>query len=225
MQLTGYPFNLANDTLGDVAEVYLPGLDSALAALTERERLIVKQRYEDGMTFKALGEIHGVTRERIRQILCKAVRKLRHPTRANLFRAVSVSELQMANAKYQKLLREYELLNEAYEAISASYSGPGSMPLPVQSAITLSTPIYNLDLSVRSYNCLRRAGKNTLGEVADMTIDELKLVRNLGRKSAEEIIFTVKRYGLEMRGGKAMCGRPLPDAPGETDNMKGARDE
>lgn len=49
------------------------------------------------------------------------------------------------------------------------------------------TSIEELDLSVRSYNCLRRAGVHTIGQLRSMTYEDLSKVRNLGKKSADEI--------------------------------------
>jgi len=44
-----------------------------------------------------------------------------------------------------------------------------------------------LELSVRAYNCLKRAGINTIADLLDKTIDDLGKVRNLGKKSIDEI--------------------------------------
>lgn len=60
-------------------------------------------------------------------------------------------------------------------------------------------PIDELELSVRSYNCLRRAGIRTLGEIADKTPEEMMKIRNLGRKSLEEVLAKLKEYGLSLR--------------------------
>lgn len=51
----------------------------------------------------------------------------------------------------------------------------------------LEMTIEDLDLSVRSYNCLKRAGINTVGELVSKTEEELMKVRNLGKKSFEEV--------------------------------------
>ena len=51
----------------------------------------------------------------------------------------------------------------------------------------LEMSIEELDLSVRSYNCLKRAGINTVEDLANKTEDEMMKVRNLGRKSLEEV--------------------------------------
>lgn len=64
---------------------------------------------------------------------------------------------------------------------------------------TLEMPIEELDLSVRSYNCLKRAGINTVGELCSRTEEEMMKVRNLGRKSLEEVVEKLSALGLSLR--------------------------
>ncbi len=64
---------------------------------------------------------------------------------------------------------------------------------------SLDMPIEELDLSVRSYNCLKRAGINTVGELCAKTEDEMMKVRNLGRKSLEEVVEKLTAMGLGLR--------------------------
>ncbi len=59
--------------------------------------------------------------------------------------------------------------------------------------------IEELDLSVRSYNCLKRAGINTVQELANKSEDEMMKVRNLGRKSLEEVQAKLDELGLGLR--------------------------
>ena len=61
------------------------------------------------------------------------------------------------------------------------------------------TKIENMDLSVRSYNCLKRAGIDTLQQLAKLSYQDLTHVRNLGRKSVDEIIEKLKEYGYEIQ--------------------------
>lgn len=61
---------------------------------------------------------------------------------------------------------------------------------------TLELTIEELDLSVRSYNCLKRAGINTVNELANKTEAEMIKVRNLGRKSLEEVRLKLKDLNL-----------------------------
>ncbi len=63
----------------------------------------------------------------------------------------------------------------------------------------LDMSIEELDLSVRSYNCLKRAGINTVGELIMKTEEEMMKVRNLGKKSLEEVDEKLEALGLELR--------------------------
>ncbi|HPU01488.1 MAG: DNA-directed RNA polymerase subunit alpha [Firmicutes bacterium] len=60
----------------------------------------------------------------------------------------------------------------------------------------LEMAIEDLDLSVRSYNCLKRAGINTVGELVRKTEEEMMKVRNLGKKSFEEVEQKLKELGF-----------------------------
>ncbi len=62
----------------------------------------------------------------------------------------------------------------------------------------LEMNIDELELSVRSYNCLKRAGINTVEELCNRTPEDMMKVRNLGRKSLEEVLAKLKDLGLEL---------------------------
>ncbi len=64
---------------------------------------------------------------------------------------------------------------------------------------TKEKKIEDLDLSVRSYNCLKRAGINTVGELAQKTEEEMMRVRNLGRKSLKEVMQKLRENGFELK--------------------------
>jgi len=63
----------------------------------------------------------------------------------------------------------------------------------------LDLNIEELDLSVRSYNCLKRAGVNTVEDLVNKTEDDMMKVRNLGRKSLEEVLQKMESLGLNLR--------------------------
>ncbi|MFG6117262.1 DNA-directed RNA polymerase subunit alpha [Halobacillus sp. MO56] len=63
----------------------------------------------------------------------------------------------------------------------------------------LEMTIEELDLSVRSYNCLKRAGINTVQELAHKSEEDMMKVRNLGRKSLEEVKYKLDELGLGLR--------------------------
>lgn len=66
----------------------------------------------------------------------------------------------------------------------------------------LEMSIDELELSVRSYNCLKRAGINTVEELTNKTPDDMMKVRNLGRKSLEEVLAKLKELGLELNSSE-----------------------
>ena len=69
-------------------------------------------------------------------------------------------------------------------------------------AKVLEMNIDELELSVRSYNCLKRAGINTVEELTNRTPEDMMKVRNLGRKSLEEVLAKLKELGLQLNQGE-----------------------
>ncbi|MGN0787575.1 MAG: DNA-directed RNA polymerase subunit alpha [Candidatus Onthoplasma sp.] len=63
-------------------------------------------------------------------------------------------------------------------------------------------PIEEMELSVRSYNCLKRAGIETIGDLAKKTKGEMMKVRNMGAKSMEEVIQKLESYGIVLEGNE-----------------------
>ena len=70
-----------------------------------------------------------------------------------------------------------------------------------EKAKVLEMNIDELELSVRSYNCLKRAGINTVEELTTRTSEDMMKVRNLGRKSLEEVLGKLKELGLSLNLG------------------------
>ena len=63
----------------------------------------------------------------------------------------------------------------------------------------LNITLEELDLSVRSYNCLKRSGVNSVGDIVKKSMEELCRVRNMGRKCVEEVEEKMGEMGLELR--------------------------
>lgn len=68
-----------------------------------------------------------------------------------------------------------------------------------QRSKVLEITIEEMDLSARSFNCLKRAGINTIEDLTNKTEDEMMKVRNLGRKSLEEVVHKLESLGLSLR--------------------------
>jgi DNA-directed RNA polymerase subunit alpha len=62
--------------------------------------------------------------------------------------------------------------------------------------------IEELDLGVRSYNCLKRVGVETIGDLVTKSEAELAAIPNFGKKSIEEVIESLERNGLALRGSE-----------------------
>ena len=74
-------------------------------------------------------------------------------------------------------------------------------PIDDNKTKALEMSIDEIELSVRSYNCLKRAGINTVQELCSKTPDEMMKVRNLGRKSLDEVLEKLKELGLKLNMG------------------------
>lgn len=195
-----FPWNLAVDVYqvqsGDLAKKYEAlahvnslGLVKALDTLTDRERRVLLRRYQECATYEQIGEEYSVTRERIRQIESRAIRKLRHPARRELYEPVTREEYHQLRQDYWELMARYERVKEEAleEAMRNMYDAEGQIAA-VKREITaqqMAMPITELELSVRSCNCLMRAGLKTVGDLVSMPLGKLERVRNFGRKSCE----------------------------------------
>lgn len=211
-----FPANLiAAIALTDESEPLnaLAGTDSisvyaamAAARLTEREATVLMMRYRDGMDMLEVGKHYCVTRERIRQIEAKALRKMRGVT-DSAQRGILTSGLmpwiwQQVNRKAEEIASaRVETFKRAWYSYHPSPTGVDTAPDTAEqdAQITvLMKPIEELDLSIRSYNCLKRANINTVGDIAKRSFDNLMHVRNLGRRSADEITRVLTKIGVKL---------------------------
>ena len=81
---------------------------------------------------------------------------------------------------------------------------------------TLDRKIEDLDLSVRSYNCLKRANINTVGELTQKTEEEMMKVRNLGRKSLKEVVQKLREIGLDLKNSTSLFDDDFDDEEDES---------
>ena len=95
------------------------------------------------------------------------------------------------------LIEHFEILADLNEIADETGLMSSKSEDPNQKA--LETSIDDLDLSVRAYNCLKRAGILTLRDLTDKSENEMMKIRNLGKKSLKEVIDKVRSMGLEFR--------------------------
>lgn len=115
----------------------------------EREKKILQLRADH--TLEEIGEMFGLTKERIRQIEASALRRI---------------------------------------ALSKRFEEDGP--------ITVESDIERLDLSIRAYNCLRKSDINTIGNIIESGLSNLLKIKNLGRKSIQEIRNEMRRCGFHV---------------------------
>ena len=90
-----------------------------------------------------------------------------------------------------------------FQLFSGVGEGPGLDlgPEPGEDEVTgvMGQPIEDLDLTVRSYNCLKREGITTVGELTEQSEDDLLEIRNFGQKSIDEVKAKLAELGLDLR--------------------------
>jgi DNA-directed RNA polymerase subunit alpha len=87
------------------------------------------------------------------------------------------------------------------ESAAAGGDGAGDAALIPNAGGMENFPIEELELGVRSYNCLKRVGIETIGDLVTKSENELAAIPNFGKKSIEEVKETLAQHGLTLRGG------------------------
>lgn len=193
------------------------GLINAMKTLREGERTVLEEYYIGRQTLAQIAARHGRTPERIRQIKEKAMRKLRSPRRFRMWRYgwnyyimeqrhremvtnLTCSEKMMEFESHVRDLvecKDKEALFEIYNDIKNLFDS-GYFDEVSKDEEFYNTSISELDLSVRPFNCLKRSGIKTYGQLNGTTYSQLARIRCLGRKSFDEIIKKAKAANIEI---------------------------
>ena len=211
----GVPVQYTGD-IGTVAMAF------AMSNLTAREEKVLWLRFFDGMDYEAAGKVFGVTRERIRQVEHKALRKMKWRKNVRQLMSIGITaywqqEVEqtaqgIADAYKAALDKEYAERVADWEANRESE--PTARPdteAEIERIRRLKMPIEEMDLSVRSYNCLKRGCMNTVEDITLRTYEQMMHVRNLGRKSLDEITQRLTELGFRL----AESAEPVPPEFGE----------
>ena len=174
-----YPLNLIHDLFGKDYEWegnndQLAGLDYAISTLTGKEQGCLYMRYREQQIYKSIAAEYSLTIERIRQIIAKALRKLRSPMRSVF---IKNGYLIIQNERKKK---ENDIFIQGYGKYGVSDAWMAS------------------DFSIRTQNCLLRSDLRTLHDIVDKVRDDglesLLKIRNLGQKSLVEIVNALENY-------------------------------
>lgn len=198
-----YPYNLLADVFAQDISTLRPSLPAdveiaveyVLSRLPDREREILRCRYEVRMTLYTIGEAFGLTTERIRQILSEVRFKLRHPSRSSILKngiagTIELAKQQGYDAGYVKGCEDG--FAKGFAAAKAELAGEKHYERPYD-----AWPIEDLDLSVRAYNCLIHANIRTVQQISVMTYNDLYRIRNMGLKSLREIVLKMAALGYD----------------------------
>lgn len=172
------------------------------ARLSEREVKVLMFRYWDRLDLYSTGEQFGVTRERIRQIEAKALRKIRgwkacrEILQKGFYQWTQEQIRQRADAIVEERIKQFKTQWLIDHPEPEYVAGDPVDPEINERASKMQMTIEELDLSVRSYNCLKRANIDTVRDLTERTADSMIYVRNLGRKSLDEIRKKLNQYGL-----------------------------
>lgn len=180
---------------------------------TDREKGIINERFYQNKTLEETGKIFRVTRERIRQQEKKVFDKIRNDSTAMntlMFGSDAMIEFneqrkQLYNDKWNEVIEERtqtcieEAIEDAEKMVKIINNNPELKEDIIANEMNLTDiPIEELDPSVRAYNCLKRAGINTLDDLTRKTENELMHIRNLGRKCTDELKEKLAKCGLSL---------------------------
>lgn len=204
-------YNIDISLIEPVSQNIMDGLDYVLNnTLTERERDVILLRYKEEKTLSEIAAKYGVVIERIRQVESKAIRKLKHPTRVNMIllsksfidsRISLLEDIENRRKEQLKLLDMIVHNNEVLKRVLNGSEDQNDLSLArelIKDDEFLNRKISDLDFSVRAYNCLKRGGFRTLKDFVGITEDDLMHVRNLGKRTLEEIIDVLEGYGINV---------------------------
>lgn len=183
----------------DIWDVNVREFKMLITKLRDREQKIIAMRYRFGMTLDECAAAFGLTRERIRQIEIVALRKLWKQVRLGFCESVPKREYDILKSRYQNSLDLCEKQRLVLETLTGDEP---NKPHPIVDFFTIN--VAELDLTVRSFNCLIRSGINSIGDILafDQHQNEKtwQQIRNLGRKSLTEIAQKVYEYcGYRLR--------------------------
>ncbi len=174
-----YPWNLAFDVIThpdkdyenqtELYEVYIPKFLECVNQLNEREQTIIHYRFAELRTCEECQKLLHITRERVRQIESKAIRKLK---------------CKKCQFLVGSIIKSLEEKNEETDQQSGYKNSHGKT-------------IDHMELSIRSYNALKRGGINYIDDLRECSLMDLQNLRNMGIKSLHEVIDKAAQYGIK----------------------------
>ena len=182
-------------------------LEYVVKTLTPREADMFMLNFKDEMTYVEIGEQYGIHKQRVQQIISKAVRKLRHASRSEIIsvgREVYLKTILAVNEEekkhyYERISELERLINKQTAEVTDSIGISSDLDTQARTHLAhiLDTSIDGLKLSVRSWNGLSRAGIRTVKDIIEY--GDLYGIWSMGRVSIQEVHNKMAQF-LKSRG-------------------------
>ena len=190
-----WPLNLLKELFAEIP-LYNPNalVETIQTSLTERESDVIFKYYRDGMSYDEIAKKYDRTRERIRQIHNKALRKLKHKSRYEKYILYDYDHVNSLQNRIEELASYVLELEQIVDKV----------PETVKNNIVKANETIDMlpDLYVRSYNQLTRYARSHyhqdhlyICQLTEMTLEEVMEIRNIGKESVKNILLALKNYG------------------------------
>lgn len=186
--------------------------------LSKREVQVLRMRFWEGCTLEFIGNKFGVQRERIRQIEEKAIKKLSKDCIRRYAMTGTNSYQQKKMAALARELKNEEEWNKRLAELQKKVNKMKDENLLIRNSLALTDKealatvlaeknfekgeeikVGDLNLTSRAYNCLMRRGITTVSILTKLTFDDLMNIRNMGLKTAMEIVEILEAHGFYLK--------------------------
>ena len=199
-----WPYNLLDEIYKPYTKIPPADIEErvmrVVGMLAPRERQAILYYFRDGKTLRDVGKLISVSPERARQIIVRAARKMRHPSKRRCidYTDQEIRHIIELDAKERDLSVMEQRLRDKESSILTAYEER-------KKALGKGKTIECLELSARSYNALKRADINTLEELDEIIEMEghygLLRLRNMGKKCVAEVLEKLDAYKEMNEGG------------------------
>ena len=145
-------------------------------------------------SYQEIADRHGITRERVRQVFEKSLRSILN------FREIATTRLEDSQRKVLELSKEIDHLHDEIFFLQHPQANKADESSDKNDIFRQCEPftqnLRDMFLSVRTYNCLKSAGIETLGDIVAYNRNEYMRLRNFGRKSLNELDNMLEKLGL-----------------------------
>lgn len=199
VEVLDYPYNLINAlkfNLDDVLEHFEERYEDVYnqGTISKEEKNVLDKRFKEMKTFREIGESLNTSGEWARLLIKKACFKLQCRKKYFLYGQYSYPE-QKAKEQFNIYLEknkdkwEYESAKKFVEEYEKNHPEIQILKMLVE----------ELDISIRTFHCLKKSGINTIEQLCNLKESDLMKIKSLGKKGVKEIIKELKKLGMHLK--------------------------